>query len=590
MKSRKPLLVAAIAVAAVTLAACGGTDNSGPSSSAGQPAASGGAASSGGAPASSGAAASSGSGQPSGGYTSTPPAPGEDPDGNGRYGGTMTVAYAGNPKTFDPAVCYDSVCWNNMRMMFDRLYDYVGSTSDLVPQAAAAMPTISADGLTYDIDIRPDMKFSNGAPVTAKDFVYSFSRILDPATKSPVVSFWSGVAGAEAYAKNPTGAVSGIKAVSDSKLEIKLTAPNSTFKYVLAMPHSSVIPDGSGPDQATKPVGSGPFTLNQYTAGQQIVLNRNAGYWDSPRPYVDQVVEKLGIDPQVQVLELQKGQLDLMGDPIPPAQFLQVTTDPSLKDQLVTITKPSTYFLTMNVKKAPFDNPKVREAVSYAIDRTFLLRLINGQGSVANEFLPPGIAGYSTDEMVHAQDIAKGKQLLADAGYPNGLTTDLYSWNTPPFTALDPQLQQDLAKIGITVNVKAVTQSAFNEVASDPDKSPMTVAFWVADFPDGSNFYGALLSCAAAIPGGQNYSFYCNKDVDNLVKKALATNDADQIAQLYKEAGTTMLADNPVVPLYYGSKTEVFGKNVGGYHPQPIWGWDMANYWKADGSTTPPGN
>ena len=118
----------------------------------------------------------------------------------------------------------------------------------------------------------------------------------------------------------------------------------------------------------------------------------------------------------------------------------------------------------------------------------------------------------------------------------------------------------------------------------------MTVAFWVADFPDGSNFYGALLSCAAAIPGGQNYSFYCNKDVDDLVKKALATNDADQISQLYKEAGTKMLADNPVVPMYYGSKTEVFGKNVGGYHPQPIWGWDMANYWKADGSTTPPGN
>ena len=424
--------------------------------------------------------------------------------------------------------------------------------------------------------------------MTAKDFAYSFSRILDPATKSPVVSFWSGVAGAEAYAKDPKGIVSGIKAVSDTKLQIKLTAPSSVFKYVLAMPHSSVIPDGSGAEQATKPVGSGPFTFGQYDAGQQIVLNRNATYWDSPRPYVDQVVEKLGVDPQVQVLELQKGELDLMGDPIPPAQYLQVTNDPSLKSQLVTITKPSTYFLTMNVKKAPFDNPKVREAVSYAIDRSFLIKLINGQGSVANEFLPPGIAGYSSDDVLHAQDIAKGKQLLAEAGYPDGLTTDLYSWNTPPFTALDPQIQQDLAKIGVKVNVKAVTQSAFNEVASDPAKAPMTLAFWVADFPDGSNFYGALLSCAAAIPGGQNYSFYCNKDVDALVTKALATNDPDQINQDYKDAGAKMLADNPVVPLYYGSKTEIFGKNVGGYHSQPIWGWDMANYWKADGSTAPP--
>lgn len=586
MRSRKPLLVAALTAAAVTLAACGGsTDNAGTSPAGSSPApGADGAVNSSIAP-----AAPGGADTLKGGYTTTPPAPGEQPDKNGRYGGTMTVAYAGNPKTFDPAVCYDSVCWNNMRMLFDRLYDYVGATSDLVPQAAAALPTVSKDGLTYDIDIRPNMKFSDGRPVTAKDFAYSFSRILDPATKSPVVSFWSGVAGAEEYGKKPTGTVSGIKSVSDTKLEIKLSAPSSVFKYVLAMPHSSVIPAGSGSEQATKPAGSGPFTLSEYSAGQRIVLNRNAGYWDSPRPYVDKVVEKLGMDPQVQVLDLQKGQLDLMGDPIPPAQYLQVTNDPSLKDQLVTITKPSTYFLTMNVKKAPFDNPKVREAVSYAIDRSFLIKLINGQGNVANEFLPPGVAGYATDEMAHAQDIAKGKQLLTDAGFPNGLTTDLYSWNTPPFTALDPQIQQDLAKIGIKVNVKAVTQSAFNEVASDPDKSPMTLAFWVADFPDGSNFYGALLSCDAAIPGGQNYSFYCNKDVDALVKKALATNDAAELAAVYKEAGTKMLADNPLVPLYYGSKTEVFGKKVGGYHPQPIWGWDMANYWNTDGSTTPPG-
>jgi ABC-type transport system substrate-binding protein len=573
MHQRKAFLAAALLAVTVTATACGSSGGNAGSSSAAAP---------------NGSGSAPASAAPSGGYTQLPPVPGAQPDPNARYGGTMNVAYAGNPKTFDPAVCYDSVCWNNMRMMFDRLYDYVGNTSDLAPEAAAALPTVSADGLTYDIKIRPNMKFSDGKPVRAQDFVYSFSRILDPATKSPVVSFWSGVQGAAEYAKKPTGTVSGITAVSDTELQIKLTAASSVFKYVLAMPHSSVIPEGSGPSQATKPVGSGPFTFGEYSAGQQIVLNRNTGYWDSPRPYVDKVVEKLGFDPQVQVLSVEKGDLDLMGDPIPPAQYLQITNDPSLKSQLVTITKPSTYFLAMNVKKAPFDNPKVREAVSYAIDRSFLIKLINGQGSVANEFLPPGIVGYSTDKVVHDQDIAKAKQLLSDAGFPNGLSVDLYSWNTPPFTQLDPQIQQDLGKAGITVNVKAETQSAFNEVASDPDKATLSLAFWVADFPDGSNFYGALLSCAAAIPGGQNYSFYCNKDVDDLVTKALASNDPAETAKLYQQAGAKMLADNPVVPLYYGSKTEIFGKQVGGYHSQPIWGWDMANYWKVDGSTTPP--
>ncbi len=365
-------------------------------------------------------------------------------------------------------------------------------------------------------------------------------------------------------------------------MQIKLTAPDSAFKYVLAMPHASIIEQGS----AAKPIGSGPFVMDHYTPGQEIVVNRNPKYWDSPRPYVDKVVEKLGVDPHVQLLELEKGQIDLMGDPITAADYLQVANDASLKPQIKTIVKPSTYFVTMNTQMKPFDNPLVREAVSYAFDRDFLLKLVNGQGKVANEFLPPGITGYTSEKLVHDQDIAKAKQLLAQAGYPNGFSTTMYSWNTSPWTALMPQLQQDLGKIGIKVNAQPIQQSTFFQLAGTPNKAPMTLTFWVADYPDGSDFYQALLSCAAAIPGGQNYPFYCNKNVDDLVNQALAASTTDQANALYAQATKAMLADNPVVPLYYGSKTEVFGKTVGGYHSQPIWGWDMTNYWKTTGTAS----
>jgi peptide/nickel transport system substrate-binding protein/oligopeptide transport system substrate-binding protein len=505
---------------------------------------------------------------------------GSDP----RYGGTMTVAYSSNPNTFDPAVCYDATCWNNMRMLFDRLYDYVDDTMELAPQAAEAAPEISDDGLTYTIKIREGMTFSNGDPVRAQDFAYSYSRILDPATKSPVQSFWLGVEGAKEYGENPQGVVSGIKAVSDNELQIKLTAPNSAFKYVLAMPHSSVIPEGSGDQQATDPVGSGPFVFESFEPGREIKLTRNDDYWEEGKPYVDAVDQKINVDPSVQLLQVQKGQVDLMGDPMPPAKYLEVINDPALEDQTTSITKPSTYFLTLNTQMAPFDDPLVREAVSYAIDRDFLVKLVNGQGQAANQFLPPGIAGYSEKKMVQDQDIEKAKQLLSDAGYPDGLSTTLYTWNDDPWTTLGPQIQQDLKKIGIDADFRPLEPSAFFELAATPDKAPMTLTFWVADFPDGSNFFQALMSCAAAIPGGQNYSFYCNKEMDDTVLEALATEDPDEVTRLYDEAGTTMLADNPVVPLYYGSKTEVFGANVGNYHSQPIWGWDMTNYWKNDGS------
>jgi peptide/nickel transport system substrate-binding protein/oligopeptide transport system substrate-binding protein len=499
-----------------------------------------------------------------------------------RFGGTMTVAFKSDPKTFDPAVCYDATCWGNMRFLYDRLYDYVGDTMNIAAQAATDLPKVSADGLTYTITLRPGMTFTDGKPVTAADFVYSFNRILDPATKSPVASFWTGVVGAADYAKNPTGDLAGIKAVDNSTVQITLTAPNSSFKYVLAMPHASVIEKGT----AAKPIGSGPFVLDHFTPGQEIVVNRNPKYWDSPRPYVDSVVEKLGVDPHVQLLELQKGQIDLMGDPIPAADYLTVSNDASLKAQIKTIVKPSTYYLTLNTQIAPFDNPKVREAVSYAIDRAFLLKLVAGQGTAANEYLPPGITGYTTDKLVHDQDIAKAKSLLAEAGFPNGFSTTMYSWNTSPWTELLPQLQQDLAKIGIKVDAQPIQQSAFFELAATPGKAPMTLTFWVADYPDGSDFYQALLSCAAAVPGAQNYSFYCNKNVDDLVNKALAASTVAEATSTYVQATKAMLADNPVVPLYYGKKTEVFGKNVGGYHSQPIWGWDLSNYWKTTGAAS----
>jgi ABC-type transport system substrate-binding protein len=499
-----------------------------------------------------------------------------------RFGQTMTVAYKSDPKTFDPAVCYDATCWNNMRLMYDRLYDYVGDTMEIEAQAAADMPQVSQDGLTYTVKLRPGMTFTDGKPVTSADVVYSFDRIIDPATKSPVASFWTGVKGAADYAKNTSTPLTGITAVDDSTVQIQLTAPNSAFKYVMAMPHASIIEK----DSASKPIGSGPFVLDHFTPGAEIVVNRNPKYWDSPKPYVDKVVEKLGVDPHVQLLELQKGQIDLMGDPIPAADYLQVSNDASLKAQTKTIVKPSTYYVTMNTQMKPFDNPKVREAVSYAFDRSFLLKLVAGQGEVANEYLPKGITGYTSDKLVHDQDIAKAKQLLTEAGFPNGFETTMYSWNTDPWTALLPQLQQDLGKIGIKVKAQPIQQSAFFELAATPNKAPMTLTFWVADYPDGSDFYQALLSCASAVPGAQNYSFYCNKDVDSLVNQALAASTVDEANKLYTQATTKMLADNPVVPLYYGSKTEVFGKTVGGYHSQPIWGWDMTNYWKTTGTAS----
>ena len=308
-------------------------------------------------------------------------------------GGTMQVAFQSDPDTFDPQVCYDATCWDNMQMLFDRLYDYKGATTDLESEAAASMPVVSGGGKVYTIAIRKGMTFDNGKPVTAADFVYTFSRICNPATKSPVVSFWDVVSGCAAFAKNPVGSVSGIKALSTYSLQITLTQPDAAFTYVLAMPHASVIPAGSGAQQALHPLGSGPFEMVSYTPGQSIILKANPNYWDKSLPYVTGVNEKLGVSPEVQLLELEKGQIDLMGDPLPNSDYLTVVGNKSLASQIHQRQSLDTYYLTLNTKVKPFNNPLVREAVSYAINRSFLLKLVNGQGSPATGFIPPGVTG-----------------------------------------------------------------------------------------------------------------------------------------------------------------------------------------------------
>ena len=501
------------------------------------------------------------------------------------YGGTMTTAAASDPETFDPAVCTGATCWNVMRMVFDRMYDYDGPTSDLKLQAADAFPEVSADSLTYTMKLKSGLTFSDEAPVTAKDVAYSYARVLNPATKAGLAEFWKGIAGAEEYAANPTGLPSGIEVVDDLTLKITLAAPNSAFKYVLAMPAGSIIPDGTGSTVSTAPVGSGPFTLNTFTPGKEILLDRNANYWDSPRPYVDNVHMILGVDPDNQVLMLEKGDIDLMGSPIPPAKFLQVTTNAKYKDQIVTIEKPSIYYLTMNMNTAPFDNPKVREAISYAFDRASLLKLVNGQGMPATEFIPPGVLGHSDETMTKDQDVAKAQSLLAEAGFPNGFDTQMFAWNVAPFSTLAAQMQQDLKDIGINVDLQTLAPNTFSELAGS-GKAPLALTFWIADYPEGSDFLQALLSCATAVPQGQNFAYYCNPDMDAAVQRALSQTDPAEATADYLTASKLMLSENPVVPLYFGTKTEIRGANVGNYFPQPIWGFDMAEYWKADGSTS----
>ena len=182
-----------------------------------------------------------------------------------QQGGSITVSYKDDVTTLDPAVGYDYQNWPMEKMVFDALLDYTSGGTTLTPRLAAKMPDVSKDGKTYTFTLRTGVKFHNGRSMTADDVKYSLERVLDPRTKSPGQSFYTGIAGAQAFVNGKAKAVSGITVLAPDKVRITLDAPNAAFLNIMAMNFAFIVPKEAvakaGADFGHQPVGTGPFTL-----------------------------------------------------------------------------------------------------------------------------------------------------------------------------------------------------------------------------------------------------------------------------------------------------------------------------------------
>src|SRR6185312_8871549 len=372
--------------------------------------------------------------------------------------------------------------------------------------------------------------------MTADDVKYSLDRVTNPKTQSPGAGFFGSIKGYDDVAAGKTEGLSGITVVDPYTIKFELSRPDATFLHVMAINFSHVVPkeevEKYGADFGKHPVGSGAFKLAEWSLGQKLVFERFADYWNPDLPKLDQITFEVGQEPIVALLRLQKGEVDIPGDGIPPAKFIEVKDDPAFKDLIIQGGQLHTGYVTMNVKIAPFDNVKVRQAVNMAINKDRIVRIINGRAIPATQPLPPSMPGYAKDYAGYAYDVEKAKALLADAGLADGFETELFVANTDPQPRIAQAIQQDLAAIGIKASIKALAQANVIAAGGEPDGAPMVWSGgmgWIADFPDPSNFYGPILGCGGAVQGGWNWSWYCNEDLE---KKA---TEADSIVDPAKQ-------------------------------------------------------
>ena len=511
-------------------------------------------------------------------------------------GGTISIGFEGDIASLDPSQGYDFISWPAERLIFETLVTY-GESTELIPGLATDMPQVSDDGLTYTFSLQEGVNFvlPDGTvhrEMTADDVVHSLNRVLNPnlkPTPSPVSgSFFTIIDGAQAVVDGEADEASGLVAVDDQTVEITIIQPDLTFLNILAMPFASIVPaDLAGEDTeafAAEPVGTGPYTLESYTIGQTAVFVPNPHYWGEP-PANGGVEFRVGVDANTAVQQVEANQLDIMGDPIPAGVITSLRDNPEYEDRLSVFNQVAVSYLSIDTTP-PDDGPladvNVRQAMNHAIDKENILQLMRGRGVVAHCIYPTDMPGYNPDCMPYEYDPERALELMEEAGVADGFATTLYTDPSEDSTAIAQAIQQDLAAIGIEIEIITQEFDVLIGTISTPHEAPLVWIGWFQDFPDPSDFYEPILSCAAAVEGGFNTSWYCDEENDALAAEAKGLQDVDERLEMYQQLELQVMEDAPWVPVMFPAVDTFISDRVTNFAPHPVWFVDLAKYGTTD--------
>ncbi len=445
-----------------------------------------------------GSACGSSSSNSSGGGSTTSTTTGGPPPGVAT--GTLTGALSsGAIDTMDPNRWYFAVTWGLANAMCTTLIRYadVSGTAgtDLVP-GTADMPVISPDGLTYTYTLRPGAKFSNGQPITPADIKYTFMRLMAPAVDTGTGYYFTNVIGAPAYLAGTSTTLPGITTTANS-ITFHLTAPDGAFLYKTALPTTCPVPVGTVMKSVESGAleendASGPFELQSYEPGRQIVMVHNPNYDESlgDRGHLAKIVLNIGVTSPQAVLEIQAGQLDFNTTNLDTADILRISSNPALASQVHSSARPDITYLFLNFEVPPLNNVDVRKAINYAIDRTQILAEWGGPlaGSPTDQIIPPALTDYKQYSVYpNTPNLPMAKQLMAESGVKTPVTLGLRVINDEPgFVNMGEVIKADLAPIGINVDVEGSPNSVNSSIISNPSShTPMGIEPWSSDFPDG---------------------------------------------------------------------------------------------------------
>lgn len=488
-----------------------------------------------------------------------------------KMGGVLVSSLSSDPKNLDPAKIS---AWDQTVIgpnLHEGLFRLSPDGTEII-NAGAESFEVSDDGMVWTFHLRPDAKFHNGRVITAEDYKYSFERVIDPATASPKAWMLTNIVGAKDYQDGTADQVSGIKVVDDKTLEITLAQPLATFKSMLTSMNLSVVPQEAveewGEDFGFHVIGAGPFQLGEWNINQDLTINAFEEYWDG-RPYLDAVKFRFIGDENTRIVEFDAQNLDIAW--VPPAHWDRFYNDPVFSEKLGWAHTFHTDFLAVNQNVEPFgNNPDLRKAIRYALDLDAIIISLQDRATIAQGMLPAGMLAYEDTEIYYPRNLDTAKELMASAGYPDGLD-GTYDIILPPWGNLLSMMQiyqANLAEIGINVNITPLEFGPYTE-ALDSGNYTLAWIYRVPDYPDPDGFYYPLMSSENIGTGG-NWAHYSNPEVDEMITAARQSVDEQERVDLYKQIEAQFVEDLPYIPLTHNIYVDVSQPYVMDYTPSPV--------------------
>jgi peptide/nickel transport system substrate-binding protein len=452
-----------------------------------------------------------------------------------------------DPRSLDPALSTDVPTGRAVSYVYEGLTRFTPDAR--LEPALATRWDVSADGRTYTFHLRRGVTFQDGAPFSARDVVHSFTRALDPATRGGRAEPLLPIHGAAAFAAGKAPSIAGLVAPNDSTVVITLDQPLAIFPKLLAMPVASILPANAPVNVGDHPVGTGPWQLVRWKHDDYLLFARNPSYWGGP-PLTDSLEARIIAEPSTAVAEFEAGNVDVAE--IPPDEMESWEADSAKRRLLVSGPSLQLVYVAINTTRGPLRDPRVRRAINEAVDtKTILARLVHGQGRLAAGVIPPSLGGADSTRAPYPYDPAAARALLAAAGYPRGISVQLWTGATPIMVRVAEAIQAYLDAAGIHTTI-VQRDAASARSASRKGETDLFLKDWYADYPDAEDFLNPLLNGRNVGVGG-NVSFYRNPAFDALMAKAGREPDAATRDVLYRSADSLAFADAPMLYLYFYS-------------------------------------